>query len=96
MSSSSTISTSTYVISKYSRLYPPAAAPGDGEWQHFTNPIMQLVLDTKKSQDERLESVRIRVIWNIDVEKDSQVFGSENMVILVRWTSGRSESILST
>ncbi|KAF9010574.1 hypothetical protein BDQ17DRAFT_1420931 [Cyathus striatus] len=57
--SHSTTATSTYLLTKYSRAYPPA------EWQHFTNPVVRLVLDTTKRSNNQLDSVRLRILWNM-------------------------------
>ena len=77
--------TSTYILSKYSRSYPAKqtmnkthtqtqTGPGTtSEWQHFTNPVIRLVLDVKTSSSAEMESVRLRIIWNMnsDTENDS-------------------------
>ncbi|KAI0341868.1 hypothetical protein BDW22DRAFT_1429388 [Trametopsis cervina] len=71
----STTSTATYVLTKYSRAYPsPANAnEADVEWQHFTNPIIRLVLDIKKAADGELDSYRVRVLWSLStgIEPDA-------------------------
>jgi hypothetical protein len=43
------------------------------EWQHFTNPVIRLVLDVKTSSSAEIESVRLRIMWhmNSDIETDS-------------------------
>ena len=67
--SMSTTSTTTYILSKYSRAQPPQS-PGnrnlDVEWQHFTNPTILLVLDMKRSNKGELESYRVRVLWSLN------------------------------
>ncbi|KAI9442188.1 hypothetical protein H4582DRAFT_1809893 [Lactarius indigo] len=71
----SVITTGSYTIDKYSRSYPSplvrtqsqdlgAAQP---DWQHFSNPIITLTLDVKKSMDNNFESVRLRVLWSMDM-----------------------------
>lgn len=62
------------------------------EWQHFTNPVIRLVLDVKTSSSGEIESVRLRIMWqmNSDMENGSNnsdiafasLFGSIN------WLSG--------
>jgi len=76
--SHSTTGTSSYILTKYSRSYPakrtlqkaqigsqsgPEIAQ---EWQHFTNPTIRLVLDVKTSSIGETESVRLRIIWQLD------------------------------
>lgn len=72
--SHSTTSTTTQIISKYSRAYstnPSGSQNTDGEWQHFSNPVLKVVLDVKRSEAEgRLESFRLRVLWSMSVEGD--------------------------
>ncbi|KAH9040743.1 hypothetical protein EDB85DRAFT_71029 [Lactarius pseudohatsudake] len=74
----SVVTTGSYAIDKYSRSYPSplvrtqsqnsgAAQP---EWQHFSNPVITLMLDVKKSMDNNFESVRLRVSWNMDMGHD--------------------------
>jgi hypothetical protein len=73
--SHSTTSTTTQIISKYSRAYstnPSGSQNPDGEWQHFSNPVLKVVLDVKRSEAEgRLGSFRLRVLWSMSVEGDS-------------------------
>ena len=61
----STTSTATYTLTKYSRAYPSkiSLSEAEVEWQHFTNPVMQLVLDIKKKMSGEPESYRVRVLW---------------------------------
>ena len=40
------------------------------EWQHFSNPEITLKLDVKKSMDNDFESVRLRVLWNMNMGHD--------------------------
>jgi hypothetical protein len=73
--SRSTTSTTTQIISKYSRAHstgPTGSQNSDGEWQHFSNPVLKVVLDVKRSDSgDRLESFRLRVLWNMNVEGDA-------------------------
>lgn len=83
--SRSTTGTSTYILSKYSRSYPTKRTINKNqtqsqngpeamsEWQHFTNPIIRLVLDVKTSNSAEIESVRLRIMWqmNSDTDNDS-------------------------
>ncbi|KAF4572651.1 hypothetical protein EYR36_007161 [Pleurotus pulmonarius] len=70
----STTTTASHILTKYSKCYVPAHSPtqssqtdGAGEWQHFVNPVLELVLDIKKSRlNNELESVRLRILWNMD------------------------------
>lgn len=66
----STTATSTYVLAKYSRSYPSKTSTQSqdtcSEWQHFTNPLISLILDIKKSGDNELESMRLRILWQIN------------------------------
>ncbi|TFK68687.1 hypothetical protein BDN72DRAFT_841474 [Pluteus cervinus] len=66
--SHSTTQTSVYMLTKYSRSYPtPAQSQQDNslEWQHYTNPVLRLVLDLKTQSSGQLESARLRVIWSV-------------------------------
>lgn len=85
--SRSTTGTSSYILSKYSRSYPTKpkqtinktqtqTQPGletTSEWQHFTNPVIRLVLDVRTSSSAEIESVRLRIMWhmNSDIENDT-------------------------
>ncbi|KAF7793873.1 hypothetical protein EIP86_004995 [Pleurotus ostreatoroseus] len=71
--STSTTSTSAYILTKYSRAYPSASKiqESDAEWQHFTNPTIRLVLDMRKSSSGELESYRCRVLWCLSSGDDS-------------------------
>ncbi|KAJ7217124.1 hypothetical protein GGX14DRAFT_440429 [Mycena pura] len=64
-SSSSTTETKTYLLEKYSRAYSAKKENGSSEWQHFTNPILRLILDTKLSP-EKAESFRLRIVWTMN------------------------------
>lgn len=59
--------TTTYVLSKYSRSY----ANGDSEWQHYVNPVIKLVLDVNKSPKAELTSVRLKILWIMNSGNDS-------------------------
>ena len=73
--SRTTISTTVHLISKYSRAYsinPTGSQNQDGEWQHFSNPVLKVVLDVRRSEaGDRLESFRLRVLWNMNAEGDA-------------------------
>ncbi|KAF9499928.1 hypothetical protein BDN71DRAFT_1383406 [Pleurotus eryngii] len=69
----STTTTASHILTKYSKCYisggsiQSSQADGGGEWQHFVNPVLELVLDIKKSRlNNELESVRLRILWNMD------------------------------
>lgn len=74
--SHSTTKTSSYALSKYSRAYPgrrnlqnpSVTAPEQiiQEWQHYTNPVIRVLLDTKLSRNKDVESVRLRILWQIN------------------------------
>ncbi|KAJ7681764.1 hypothetical protein B0H17DRAFT_1075604 [Mycena rosella] len=65
LSESTTTETKTYTLEKYSRAYSPKTTSGPSEWQHFTNPVLRLILDTKQSP-ERAESFRLRIVWTMN------------------------------
>ncbi|TBU28544.1 hypothetical protein BD311DRAFT_694895 [Dichomitus squalens] len=72
--SMSTTSTTTFELLKYSRAYSHSAQatqPTELEWQHFVNPVIRLMLDTRKTTDGRLESYRIRIVWTFSAGQDS-------------------------
>ena len=82
-----TTTTATYELLKYSRAYGqsnnPASSQAELEWQHFANPVIRLMLDTKKSPEGRLESYRLRIVWtfsngvnSMDVDERELVFVS--------------------
>lgn len=63
----STTTTSTFTLTKFSRSYPNASVPQQGDqWQHFTNQGIRLLLDIKKKSSGELESYRVRVVWFLD------------------------------
>ncbi|KAH9485492.1 hypothetical protein JR316_0002400 [Psilocybe cubensis] len=77
--SHSTIGTSSFLLSKYSRSYPVKRTLGQkaqipsqagpettAEWQHFTNPIIRLILDVKSTADSEIESVKLRILWELN------------------------------
>jgi hypothetical protein len=85
----STLTTGSYTLEKYSRSYPSSvpsqthsqdATARQPEWQHFVNPVITLTLDVKKSMDNNFESVRLRIIWSMDVGND----GLQREIIMVR------------
>ncbi|KAJ7461531.1 hypothetical protein FB451DRAFT_1497433 [Mycena latifolia] len=65
LSESSTTETKTYTLEKYSRAYAPKKESGSSEWQHFANPVLRLILDTKRSPS-KAESVRMRIVWTMN------------------------------
>ena len=79
----STTGTTSYVLVKYSRAYPTKRVVHSSrldsqngselasEWQHFTNPTIRLVLDVKSTANGGIESVRLRILWQIDSEQVS-------------------------
>ena len=85
----STVTTGSYSLEKYSRSYPssafaqtqsqslPASQP---EWQHFTNPIITLTLDVKKSMVNSFESVRLRILWDMNAGHN----GTQREIVMVR------------
>lgn len=82
-----TTTTTTYELSKYSKAYNnlnnTASSQTELEWQHFVNPIIQLVLDIKKSPSGQLESYRLRIIWTFGAGLDS-MDTDQREVIFVR------------
>ncbi|KAL4254246.1 hypothetical protein ABKN59_002877 [Abortiporus biennis] len=67
----STTSSAAYILLKYSRSYPHASGSQIGDdWQHFTNPVIRLVLDVKKRSSGELDSYRLRILWNINTGTD--------------------------
>lgn len=88
--SHSTTATATYVLQKYSKSYPKpeaqqnasSTAEACSEWQHFTNPVIRLVLDITKASNTELESVRLRIKWSMDAENVSSTY-EQNVVLFV-------------
>ena len=69
----STTTTASFILTKYSRSYSSPSsqnqpAAENSEWQHFTNPVMKLHLDAKKSPSGELMSLRMRILWNIEMQ----------------------------
>ncbi|KAI0812422.1 hypothetical protein BC629DRAFT_1472855, partial [Irpex lacteus] len=74
----------------------------DVEWQHFTNPVMQLVLDIKKnSTSGEPEAYRVRVLWFLnqggqvdamDVDQREVVFEDVDLLSFSPSTSQHSQS----
>ncbi|KAI0744260.1 hypothetical protein C8Q80DRAFT_887487 [Daedaleopsis nitida] len=91
MSLSTTTTTTTFELVKYSRAYNQstnsAASQSDLEWQHFSNPVIRLTLDIKKSPAGKLESYRVRIVWSfgaganaMDVDERDVVFEDLDLV----------------
>lgn len=80
----SSISTATYALVKYSRAYPSqtGANETDVTWQHYTNPVIQLVLDMKKSPAGELESYRVRVLWLLNAGPDTMDLDQREVVFV--------------
>ncbi|VDC01646.1 unnamed protein product [Peniophora sp. CBMAI 1063] len=86
--SRSTTSTLTYTLKKYSRSYPNSGsvsssqAPAGSEWQHFTNPVLRLSLDTTKSAPSGiLEAVKLRIIWIMNSGDESMDVDQSEVVL---------------
>ena len=94
----SVVTAGSYTIEKYSRSYSPRLVrtqtqdlgASQPEWQHFSNPVITLKLDVKKSMDNNFESVRLRVLWNMDMSHD----GTEREVTMVRKNTGAYTHLL--
>ncbi|KAI0779300.1 hypothetical protein C8Q74DRAFT_1199274 [Fomes fomentarius] len=91
MALSTTTTTATYEIAKYSRAYShstnPASLQTELEWQHFANPVIRLIMDTKKTPEGHLASFRLRVVWtfsaganSMDVDEREIVFEDMDLV----------------
>ena len=83
--SSSTTATTSYVLTKYSRSYPKntsGTSQADPEWQHFSNPVIRLLVDVKKSSNGTLESYRLRIIWSMFSEPDSMDTDQQEMIFV--------------
>ncbi|PSS38034.1 hypothetical protein PHLCEN_2v119 [Hermanssonia centrifuga] len=81
----STTETTVYVLTKYSRAYPSStsgAQDANAEWQHFTNPVIRLVLDMKKDSRSDLESYRVRILWSINSGQDSMDLDQHEVVFV--------------
>lgn len=74
-----TTTTGSFALTKYSRSYGGSAGHNqlvsENGWQHFTNPVMKLLLDVKKSPSSgELLSLRLRILWCIEMQaSDMQV-----------------------
>ncbi|TCD65020.1 hypothetical protein EIP91_003341 [Steccherinum ochraceum] len=97
----STTSSLQYTLSKYSRCYPSnthgsasqqfQSQQSSDEWQHFTNPVMNLILDIKKRATGELDSYRLRIVWSLnasarpdamDVDSDQREVVFEDLELL--------------
>ncbi|KZT10671.1 uncharacterized protein LAESUDRAFT_692923 [Laetiporus sulphureus 93-53] len=81
--SRSTTATTTYTLVKYSRSYGQHNASGENneqEWQHFTNPVIHLVVDVKKTSKGDLESFRTRILWSLGSGNDSMDIDQREIV----------------
>jgi len=79
----STTGTTSYVLIKYSRSYPTKRVAQNAlsesqngtefasEWQHFTNPTIRLILDIKTMPNGETESVRLRILWQMNSGQES-------------------------
>ncbi|KAF7311313.1 hypothetical protein MKEN_01033000 [Mycena kentingensis (nom. inval.)] len=65
MLSSSTTETKSYTLEKYSRAVSNRKEGGSSDWQHFTNPILRLIIDSRMTL-RQLESMRMRVVWSMN------------------------------
>ncbi|KAJ7864815.1 hypothetical protein B0H14DRAFT_430402 [Mycena olivaceomarginata] len=70
MASSSCTETTTYALQKYSRAYTSKKPTGSSEWQHFTNPVLRLILDSKLSPERANSSLRMRIVWTMEGNQD--------------------------
>ncbi|KAJ7311511.1 hypothetical protein DFH08DRAFT_1045438 [Mycena albidolilacea] len=70
MASSSCTETTTYALEKYSRAYASKKPTGSSEWQHFTNPVLRLILDSKLSPESANSSLRMRIVWTMEGNQD--------------------------
>jgi hypothetical protein len=82
--SHSITSTTSYVLNKYSRAYPPPVTRTDAdiEWQHFTNPVIRLVLDVVKKESGELESYRVKVLWALSSGNTSDIIDVDQREIV--------------
>ncbi|KAI0315464.1 hypothetical protein OF83DRAFT_352342 [Amylostereum chailletii] len=81
----STTSTLSYDLAKFSRETQAQAQaqsqglhPSSGvlEWQHFVEPVIKLSLDIRKNEQGNLESVKLRVVWDMSAG-DMNTIGSD-------------------
>ncbi|KAJ7595091.1 hypothetical protein C8J56DRAFT_822279, partial [Mycena floridula] len=79
--SHSTTSTSRFILQKYSKSYPKShntnvyGNDSATDWQHFTNPVIRLILDIRKASGDgsgELESVRMRIQWSMSEDGSEQ------------------------
>lgn len=88
----------SYLLNKYSRSYPPTASPArapaqvEHEWQHFTNPVMRIILEAKKSPSGKLGSMRLKILWNLHTEPDDSHIDQRD-VVFVRYNSDSSRLV---
>lgn len=72
----------TFQLSKYSRSYPPADAVNPN-WQHYTNPIISLSLETAKTELGTIEAMKLCITWTLpggdamNVDPNAVTFVSE-------------------
>ncbi|KAM5533911.1 hypothetical protein V8D89_012451 [Ganoderma adspersum] len=75
----STTATTTFELIKYSRAYSHSPQ-AELEWQHFVNPVIRLMLDTRKTSGGHLESYRIRINWTFSTGQDAMEVDRREMV----------------
>ncbi|KAJ7286292.1 hypothetical protein C8J57DRAFT_1708613 [Mycena rebaudengoi] len=80
LSESTTTETTTYMLEKYSRAYSSKKETGNSEWQHFTNPVLRIILDTKRSP-EKAESFRLRIVWTMNGGSSSSSADQQEVVL---------------
>jgi hypothetical protein len=81
LSESTTTETTTYMLEKYSRAYSSKKETGNSEWQHFTNPVLRIILDTKRSP-EKAESFRLRIVWTMNGGSSSSSADQQEVVLV--------------
>ena len=72
----STTTTATYELVKYSRAYNQSSATqnqvsSELDWQHFSNPVIRLTMDTRKAPGGTLEAYRLRITWALNPSLDA-------------------------
>ncbi|EIN11717.1 hypothetical protein PUNSTDRAFT_131874 [Punctularia strigosozonata HHB-11173 SS5] len=102
--SRSTISTTRYVLARYSRSYPSSEAPnssatgasereGTSEWEQFFKPLLQLTLQrTVGAENNTIESVRLRIAWDMSPQGDPQEIVLEDLDLLSFSTMGSARA----
>jgi hypothetical protein len=75
--SQATTTTTTWTVSKYSRCYVNHAAVTSGDWQHYTTPIIHLLLERTIGNDGSLVAIRLRVMWKMHGSNSASVVGEE-------------------